>query len=666
MQIENAPKSSPQIIDQSVKKSPLVLHTKKAREYSFLGMYEEALRAYTEAMTELENRKKQAKGRPEMLESYSNLQKDLQDEIKLLNYLSSIVKTGLLPRYEEGLQRRDTDPNDKKLPFNAPPFAFHHHQKNGSADERDRRGVNQQNDNFGQQNFPPRLNPHLPFSQKQIPPTYFEENRNQFRNNNNQNNNNNDQFGGTPVFQPNLGNNFDQNSGFHGQPQYNMGSRKIQPSGHFENVGYQKQKPHSFGEPAPDFGMGNFNQNYQESGKQQRNQMNNQIKDPMIWDPPTTKPSQNYKPVPKRMAESPKKTGSKNKNEGQGGRNYDRPWMKGLPDKKDAKKSDPEGKYKFLYSHYPDGNGPDTDLIRMIEDDLITINPNITFDDIAGLKDAKESLLMYVVMALNMKDFFKDIRSPPKGILLFGPPGTGKTMLAKAIATTGKTTFLNVNPATLASKWRGDSEKLVRILFEMARFYAPSTIFIDEIDSLLSERSNNEHESSRKVKTQFFTEIDGIVSNTGANDAPPPRVFILAATNRPWDLDEAILRRLTKRIYIPLPNEESRRKLFLMNLKGIKLKDDIDYDFLVKSTERYNSDDIVSVCREASMAPLKRRMLCLAQQQATAFLKNLEEEMLNEEITMEDFKSALQNVKSSASDKYTAQYEEWMKDHGSN
>lgn len=158
-------------------------------------------------------------------------------------------------------------------------------------------------------------------------------------------------------------------------------------------------------------------------------------------------------------------------------------------------------KLKYIYSLYPDGNGPDSDLINMIESTLISSNPGVNFNDIAGLNDAKEALIMYVVCSLTMKSFFTGVRAPPKGILLFGPPGTGKTMLAKAIATNGKTTFINVNPATIASKWRGDSEKLVRILFDMAWYYAPSTIFIDEIDSLLSERSTSEHESSRKVKT---------------------------------------------------------------------------------------------------------------------------------------------------------------------
>jgi len=365
---------------------------------------------------------------------------------------------------------------------------------------------------------------------------------------------------------------------------------------------------------------------------------------------------------------------------GSGGGNYPKsnknyPGKGGGANPKDNKnnKKGQNGKSDFLLSRYPDGNGPDSELIEMLEREVVDTNPNVSFNDIAELSQAKKALQEAVVLPLIIPDYFKGIRRPWRGVLLYGPPGTGKTMLAKALATQGKTTFFNVHSSSFASKWRGESEKLVRILFEMARFYAPTTIFIDEVDSLCSKRGEgNEGEGSRRVKAELLVQMEGVNSNTSASANEKSEedkrkiVTVMAATNRPWDLDDALRRRFEKRVYIPLPNEKGRLQLFNLNLKKIEVDQNINYDKLVKLTDGYSGADICNVCREASFMPMRRELLANRGRRVEDLVNDQDfRTKIRAPIVMNDFEKAISNISKSVSQKDLEVYDKWTKEFSS-
>ncbi|CAG9855424.1 unnamed protein product [Phyllotreta striolata] len=320
-------------------------------------------------------------------------------------------------------------------------------------------------------------------------------------------------------------------------------------------------------------------------------------------------------------------------------------------DKNDKSEADEEKKFEC--------HGMERELADTLERDIVQKNPNIHWSDIADLNEAKRLLEEAVVLPMWMPDFFRGIRRPWKGVLMVGPPGTGKTMLAKAVATECGTTFFNVSSSTLTSKYRGESEKMVRLLFEMARFYAPSTIFIDEIDSLCSRRgSESEHEASRRVKSELLVQMDGITAN---NDEPGKVVMVLAATNFPWDIDEALRRRLEKRIYIPLPSKEGREALLEINLREVKLDPDINLATIARRLDGFSGADITNVCRDASMMSMRRKICGLRPDQ----IKQLPKEELDLPVTMRDFEEALVKNNKSVSKQDLEKYEKWMKEFGS-
>ncbi|KAG8583037.1 hypothetical protein GDO81_008259 [Engystomops pustulosus] len=308
-----------------------------------------------------------------------------------------------------------------------------------------------------------------------------------------------------------------------------------------------------------------------------------------------------------------------------------------------------------------DGTGYDKDLVEALERDIISQNPNVRWDDIADLEEAKKLLKEAVVLPMWMPEFFKGIRRPWKGVLMVGPPGTGKTLLAKAVATECKTTFFNISSSTLTSKYRGESEKLVRLLFEMARFYAPTTIFIDEIDSICSRRgTSEEHEASRRVKAELLVQMDG-VGGASENDDPSKMVMVLAATNFPWDIDEALRRRLEKRIYIPLPCAKGRSELLRINLKELELADDVDIDTIAENMDGYSGADITNVCRDASLMAMRRRIEGLTPEE----IRNLSRDDMHMPTTMGDFEMALKKVSKSVSASDIEKYEKWIEEFGS-
>jgi len=346
---------------------------------------------------------------------------------------------------------------------------------------------------------------------------------------------------------------------------------------------------------------------------------------------------------------------------------------KGNDKNNNDKQPDPKsGKSAFYLHHYPEGEGPDGELIEMVEREVMEKNPNVKFEDIAELEGAKNTLKEAVLLPLLMPDFFRGLRRPWKGVLLYGPPGTGKTLLAKALATQGKTTFFNVSPTTFASKWKGESEKLVRILFEMARFYAPSTIFIDEVDSIGQKRSDGDNEASRKVMAEMLVQMDGVSGKLDQEDISIEElkkniVMVMGATNLPWDLDDALRRRFEKRVYIPLPNSVGRREMFNINMKGIQVEESIDMDKLVQLTDGYSGADIANVCREASLMQMRRKLMKTGGKlNFTAIKLNPSKTLIDEldaPVTQNDFELAIKNISKSVSQNDIKKYEQFTEEY---
>ncbi|EPY49445.1 hypothetical protein SPOG_01332 [Schizosaccharomyces cryophilus OY26] len=307
----------------------------------------------------------------------------------------------------------------------------------------------------------------------------------------------------------------------------------------------------------------------------------------------------------------------------------------------------------------PQNDNPLSDFESAIMSEIISNHEPVYWSDIAGLEEAKNSLKEAVIYPFLRPELFQGLREPVQGMLLFGPPGTGKTMLARAVATEAKATFFSISASSLTSKYLGESEKLVRALFEVAKRQTCSVIFVDEIDSILSARndSGNEHESSRRLKTEFLIQWSSL-SNAAPDKATgsSPRVLVLAATNLPWCIDEAARRRFVKRTYIPLPEPETRHKHLshLLHNQVHCLGPD-DLNELVKLTEGYSGSDITALAKDAAMGPLRNL--------GEALLTTSAEQI--PPIDLNHFKASLKTIRPSVSSEGIYRYEEWNQQFGS-
>ncbi|KAF9974639.1 hypothetical protein BGZ73_001902 [Actinomortierella ambigua] len=290
-------------------------------------------------------------------------------------------------------------------------------------------------------------------------------------------------------------------------------------------------------------------------------------------------------------------------------------------------------------------------MIEAIKNEIMETSSTITWDDIAGLEHAKNTIMEAVIWPMLRPQLFGGLRTPPKGLLLFGPPGTGKTMIGKCIASQSNATFFNISSSSLTSKWVGDGEKMVRALFAVARCHQPAVIFIDEIDSLLTQRTDGEFEASRRIKTEFLVQFDG-VGTPGDKD----RILCIGATNRPQELDEAARRRFVKRLYIPLPDSQGRYSM-IQNLLQNQPHDLTEEQIreIQELTAGYSGSDINGLCREAAFGPIRS---------IRGDILKIDVHALRP-IQFQDFKDALSQVRASVSDRDLDMYLKWESEYGS-
>ena len=289
---------------------------------------------------------------------------------------------------------------------------------------------------------------------------------------------------------------------------------------------------------------------------------------------------------------------------------------------------------------------------EIINNLIVSEKPDVKWDRIGGLEETKRDIREAIILP------FIDAKPPyvrtPRTILLYGPPGSGKTMLAKASSNTLEATFFEARMPTLLSKYFGESQKLINALFQKAKEKQPSLIFIDELDSMAMSRDSNIDESTRRVLAQLLTEIEGF------NTSKEEKIMIMGATNKPWDLDDAVISRFQKRIYVPLPDSDARRAILMIHLEGADMGG-ISMHGLAEKTEGFSGRDLAGLCKEAITRMVREKNPDIEK----LTMKELEKYSLNyRPLESGDFDAALEKIKPSAQEKDIKRYEEWKKEFG--
>ncbi|XP_019098372.1 PREDICTED: uncharacterized protein LOC104760151 [Camelina sativa] len=288
---------------------------------------------------------------------------------------------------------------------------------------------------------------------------------------------------------------------------------------------------------------------------------------------------------------------------------------------------------------------------KLLSDVIPPSDIGVSFNDIGALENVKDTLKELVMLPLQRPELFGkgQLTKPTKGILLFGPPGTGKTMLAKAVATEAGANFINISMSSITSKWFGEGEKYVKAVFSLASKIAPSVIFVDEVDSMLGRRENpGEHEAMRKMKNEFMINWDGLRTKD------KERVLVLAATNRPFDLDEAVIRRLPRRLMVNLPDSANRSKILSVILAKEEMAQDVDLEAIANMTDGYSGSDLKNLCVTAAHLPIREILEMEKKERSVAEAENRPMPKLYSStdirpLTMNDFKAAHDQVCASVS-----------------